>query len=130
VPRILRPGAIGAAEIEEVVEVPVLTGPGDDEDTPRVSGTLPGHYAPRTPLILVPAQRLAQEVATRVSQGLRVAVLGQEISRGPRASTICSGARAHRPKLRHDLYAHLRALDRPGDLILVERPRRRSRGRR
>jgi len=124
-PRILRPGAIGAAEIEEVVEVPVLTGPGDDEDTPRVSGSLPGHYAPRTPLILVPAERLAQEVAARVSQGLRVAVLGREIQPGTRAEHDLFWQRALTAPAgyAHDLYAHLRALDATeADLILVERP--------
>lgn len=123
--RILRPGAIGAAEIEEVLEQPVRSGPGTDEDTPRVSGSLPGHYAPRTPLVLVAADRLAQEVAARVSQGLRVAVLGREIQPARRVEhdvywqRALTGAAGYA----HDLYSHLRALDATDvDLILVERP--------
>jgi L-threonylcarbamoyladenylate synthase len=123
--RVLRPGAIGAAALEEVLEEPLRTGAGDDEDVPRAAGTLPAHYAPRTPLILVPAQRLTEEVAARVAQSLRIAVLGREVHPGSRAEHAVFWQRAlvEPAGYAHDLYAHLRALDAAGvDLILVERP--------
>src|SRR3546814_1587852 len=50
-PRILRPGAISRAQIEAIIG-PVADGV--DDDSPRASGTLAAHYAPRTPLRLLP----------------------------------------------------------------------------
>src|SRR5690606_9943261 len=55
-PRLLRPGSIGAAEIERALGRP-LAAPGGD--APRAPGTLAAHYAPETPLQLVEAGELA-----------------------------------------------------------------------
>ncbi len=53
-PRILRPGMIDRAAIEDVI------GPLADADPagPRVPGALEKHYAPRTPLVLLPRAAL------------------------------------------------------------------------
>lgn len=50
-PRILRPGFITAAQIEQVLQKPILIGQGDR--TVRVSGHLESHYAPQSPLKIV-----------------------------------------------------------------------------
>jgi L-threonylcarbamoyladenylate synthase len=49
-PRILRPGMISAEAIESVLHQKVLA---SDDKAPRVSGSLPSHYAPHTPSRLV-----------------------------------------------------------------------------
>ncbi len=56
-PRILRPGRISRAQVEAVI------GPladAVDGQAPRASGTLEKHYAPRTPLRLVPREALGE----------------------------------------------------------------------
>lgn len=125
-PRILRPGAISAAEIADLLERPVPIGAGaDDADLPRVSGSLPGHYAPHTPLILVEPDQLPEAVAARLAQGLNIAVLGREVRPEARPDHRLHWQRAltEPAGYAHDLYAHLRALDAAAvDLILVERP--------
>lgn len=50
VPRLLRPGAVTKAELEDVLGVPVGA---RDMDSPRASGTLERHYAPGTETLLV-----------------------------------------------------------------------------
>ncbi|MGB0128393.1 MAG: L-threonylcarbamoyladenylate synthase [Rhodocyclaceae bacterium] len=128
--RILRPGAVGADEIVDILGRPLRPVEEEDESDetlPRVSGSLPGHYAPRTPLLMVPPAALLAEVAARLAQGLNFAVLGRNVSPAPgqyhgvlwqRAITDPAG-------YAHDLYAHLRALDAAQvDLIMVEEPPR------
>lgn len=68
-PVLLRPGHIGAAELETAMGRPL----GErSAATPRHSGGLERHYAPRTPARLVPAYALDREIAARKG---RVAVL-------------------------------------------------------
>ncbi|MCL2075131.1 MAG: L-threonylcarbamoyladenylate synthase [Betaproteobacteria bacterium] len=63
---ILRPGVIAPAELEKAMRQPVhfRANAGEDADgqgmgqTPRVSGSLVSHYAPRTPLALCPSEEL------------------------------------------------------------------------
>jgi L-threonylcarbamoyladenylate synthase len=59
---LLRPGHIGAAQIEGVLGEPVHR---PDAAAPRASGTLKAHYAPHTPLELIDDARLA-----RLARGL------------------------------------------------------------
>lgn len=58
-PRVLRPGMITAARIEAVLRRGLAT---DQAGAPRVSGSLASHYAPRTPTVLVPGDRLVETV--------------------------------------------------------------------
>lgn len=125
-PTILRPGAITAADIARVIgRMPAQpTAPSVDEQAaPRVSGSLAAHYAPRTPLRLVPAEELLGQASSACRQGLRPAVLAHHCA-DPGDSRIVWRAGGDDPAgFAHDLYAQLRALDALGlDLILVEAP--------
>ena len=115
-PVLLRPGAIGRDDIERVIG----TRPGErDAHAPRASGTLASHYAPHTPLVLMEARRLADEL--RVGD----AVLA---FRGPpahRAASAWIEALADPVRYGHDLYRNLRELDRHrATRIVVEAPPR------
>ena len=105
-PQLLRPGVIGRAEIEAVLGAPVAGVAA--ASAPRVPGSTAQHYAPRTPLELVPAGGLADAVARATAEGLRVATLG--------CPPGCDAAAYGRA-----LYADLRRLDARGvDRLLVE----------
>lgn len=111
VPRILRPGVIGRAALEATLGTRVLEGGpagGEGSPTPRVPGSMAQHYAPRTPLTLVPAGTLAAAAAAAIARGERVATLAC-----PPHSDAAVYGRA--------LYATLRALDDGrADRLLVE----------
>jgi L-threonylcarbamoyladenylate synthase len=57
-PRVLRPGAISAAMIEEVTGLSTLSVDGQDEI--RVSGSLENHYAPAAKVLLCETPQLGQ----------------------------------------------------------------------
>ena len=128
-PRVLRPGAIGADRLARVLGAAVA-----EEDrrlprlaaaAPRVSGSLEQHYAPRRPLELVAAAELPARLAAL--RGRTVAVLGP-------AAEVGSDAESARVVLRlvaateptayaHDLYRWLHQLDASGaERILVAAP--------
>ncbi len=69
-PALLRPGSITRAELEAVLGVAV---PDAGRHAPRASGRLDSHYAPRTPLELVPPGQLAARI--NALRGTRLAVL-------------------------------------------------------
>ncbi len=88
-PVLLRPGAIESARIEAVLGTGTGTGTSGEPGrtgAPRAPGTLAAHYAPRTPMELVPAVRLADRVAELASQGVKLAVMSRS-RRGPRSRT-------------------------------------------
>jgi L-threonylcarbamoyladenylate synthase len=126
VPRILRPGSIGRAALAAAIGGPVAVA-GDDAVAPRVSGRVAGHYAPRTPLELVEADRLAAHAAGL--HPLRVGALAPEAdlaalpASGP-GSVALGIAAAPRPEdYARTLYANLRRLDAAAlDRILVAAP--------
>lgn len=118
-PALLRPGRIGAAELEAALgaPVPLATAP-----TQRAPGTLASHYAPATPLRIAPPERLLAEVADEIGRGRRVAVL----SRAPAPAGLAASWAAAPPDpeaYARALYATLRELDALGcDAIIVEEP--------
>jgi L-threonylcarbamoyladenylate synthase len=148
-PRLLRPGALPLSAVEsrlrvagarDPVTAPVgsrraeagavaggLTRRAENAAAPRAPGTLAKHYAPATPLRLVPADRLA-------SRGSRAAVIarfeeptaasdgaGAPASGGPRARWLRLPADAQ--GFARGLYAAIRLLDDGGaSEILVEEP--------
>ncbi len=131
VPEILRPGAITADDIARVIgRRPRVRGdsavdtPGaesSDDTVPRVSGALAAHYAPRTPLRLIPAAQLVEQAAILAGEGSRVAVLAHSAADPHDARLIWQTAAADPAAYAHDLYASLRALDTLGaDFILIE----------
>jgi L-threonylcarbamoyladenylate synthase len=109
--QLLRPGAITLSELERVVgEVVTET----SMQTPRVPGSSGAHYAPTTPLSVVPGGELEELVASLTQSGQRIGVLALQPPLGTyRLTTWINGGQ--RPaNYAHDLYAHLRVLDRAG----------------
>jgi len=118
-PLLLRPGVIGAAELAEVLGAPPE--PPTTANAPRASGTLPSHYAPATPLELVPAARLRERASELVARGERIAL----VTRDPHAlpSVKCMSLSPRPTVFARRMYAALRELDAARyDRILVEEP--------
>jgi len=119
-PALLRPGQLLGSEIERVLGMP-LAAPGIT--APRTPGTLAVHYAPATPLKLVPATALGDELTKLLNSDRRVAVLALDILPLKSAQLVWLTAPVAAADYAHDLYANLRWLDRACcDVILVERP--------
>ena len=121
-PTILRPGEIGPDAIAAVIgRRPAMRAPATAPagDTPRVSGSLAAHYAPRTPLTLVTSEALDSALA---AAGPDAAVIARRAaSAAPHRVWIQAPDSA--AGFAHDLYANLRALDALGaSEILVEAP--------
>ncbi|MBU2732314.1 L-threonylcarbamoyladenylate synthase [Acidithiobacillus ferridurans] len=118
-PRLLRPGAITLAEIEAVLEQPVIP---QGNDALRAPGMLCSHYAPRTPLYLVPTGHLKAEICRRLRQGQRVGVLAMPATQLPE-SCLRHHMPPHPAGWARELYAQLRALDQQGlDGLVIEAP--------
>ena len=123
-PVLLRPGHIDAEQIAAVLGVmPALP----DSTAPRASGTLASHYAPRTPVVVLPAAALADALFQLARSGRRVALMHHgEVETIADARQLASlAARAALPAdavgYAHDFYAALRRLDlHDADLILVQ----------
>jgi L-threonylcarbamoyladenylate synthase len=117
---LLRPGWITAAEIEAALGAALAA---SAAGTPRAPGTLPAHYAPRTPLVLVEGDRGLELAASLARQGKRIAVLALSPQRPPLEGLEWIAAPRDAAGYAHALYASLRRLDESGcDSILVERP--------
>jgi L-threonylcarbamoyladenylate synthase len=117
-PRILRPGRITREQIEGVLGEGIEDAPG--ADSPRASGTLEAHYAPRTPMLLLPREALEREAVQQRALGQRVALLALgTLPDGFAGEALPEQAQGYA----HGLYAALRALDAGGaHLLLVQRP--------
>ena len=116
-PRILRPGRITQAQIEAVIG-PV--GQEANASSPRASGTLEAHYAPSTPMLLLPRAALENEAREQAAFGKRIAVLALgALPAEASGLALPNDADAYA----HGLYAAMRRLDAGGQqLLLVERP--------
>jgi L-threonylcarbamoyladenylate synthase len=112
---LLRPGAIAVEALEQALGEPLAAA---DAQAPRASGTLERHYAPQTPLRLVPAHVLDAEIARA---GGRVAVLA--FSRPDERAACWLRMPRDAAGYARRLYAALRELDQSGCAqILVELP--------
>ena len=108
-PVILRPGAIIAEQLSLVLGEPVVVQASVASDTPRVSGALASHYAPRTPLQVLDSTSIAQAL-----QGTgRVAVIVREDA-GLQARPNVVVLAKHPAAYAHDFYRVLRELDSGG----------------
>jgi L-threonylcarbamoyladenylate synthase len=118
-PVLLRPGRISAFDIAHVIGVAPRM---PDTAAPRASGTLEAHYAPRTPVALVDATRLADTTHELLVAGRSVAVIRHSVE--PLANTAAQlRLPATADGYAHGLYAALRGMDAVGaDIILVETP--------
>lgn len=112
-PVVLRPGHITATQIAEVLQRDL--GHQQAENTPRVSGSLKAHYAPRTPLFLLSAEQISVLPAGNVVAVSfeRLAPVGVHNYQAPPTPTHYAS----------QLYAMLRSLDQQGyKAIYVQRP--------
>ncbi|GMV54210.1 MAG: threonylcarbamoyl-AMP synthase [Betaproteobacteria bacterium] len=120
-PRLLRPGAIARSDLAAAMGLAAdcLGGSGGrGPDHPRVPGSLPGHYAPRTPLLLLARASLQAHLIAAGPERDRIAIVCW-------SEPISSGWAWHLPDdpegYAHGLYAALRAADAaPVDRIWVE----------
>ena len=116
--RLLRPGAVTAGQIRAVVGE-LLTG--TNLQAPRVPGSTPSHYAPTTPMTIVPAGEIDAHAAALSEGGRRVAVLAQRLPLRSHKYVTWINAGRRPEQYGHDLYANLRTLDRAGcQQILVQ----------
>ena len=117
-PRVLRPGAVTPPMLEAIM------GKLDETlstEAPKVPGSLEAHYAPATPLRLVPPQALDAEAARLAAAGT-VVVLARH---APQSNAGFRWMRlpAEAATYGHDLYARLREADALGSAcILIETP--------
>jgi L-threonylcarbamoyladenylate synthase len=117
--RLLRPGAVTREQLEAVLGAPLG---GSEAGTPRVSGALEKHYAPRTPLDLVPPGEVAGRVAAAAPRA--VAVLAPDWAVRATPNLRLHLLAADRPSdYARTLYENLRQLDASGAArIIVSEP--------
>jgi len=122
VPVLLRPGAIGAADIARVLGcAPEMAAA--QAEAPRVSGSLEAHYAPRTPLQLVSSDGLLFALRNALVAGEKVAVLAPTAQAISHDLVSWMQSPAEPAGFAHGLYASLRELDALGCVrILVQQP--------
>jgi L-threonylcarbamoyladenylate synthase len=130
-PVLLRPGSLGAAQIEAAAGEPLRE---RDAQAPRASGTLAAHYAPRAKVRLMNREQILAGLDV-LQAGLSSAskpapadrVVLAVYSRGPRPvarpGVLWRGMPASPMAVAHELFAVLRELDdTPVPLIWVEMP--------
>ncbi len=119
-PVLLRPGKIHSLQIAEVIgRMPEMS----DATAPRASGTLASHYAPSTPVVIVPEKDLISVLEQLEKQNVRVALLHYSSLSADRKQALVrqTGLFCSPDVYSHQLYASLRELDRyRADVILVE----------
>lgn len=107
--RLLRPGYITRSQIERVVG-PLLTG----GPAPRAPGDRAQHYAPSTPLEIVPWDALEARVGEFIERHEKVAVLAMRPPLNTRRNMTWINAGKKPEAYAHNLYSNLRTLDRAG----------------
>ncbi len=116
--RVLRPGRYGSDVLAAILQGAINEGA--IATSPRVSGSLSRHYAPRTPSERVARARLEARLRRAEADGERVRILA--IGSLPQQAEGLVMAGDAETYARH-LYAALRALDAEGaDRILIETP--------
>jgi L-threonylcarbamoyladenylate synthase len=121
-PVLLRPGHISASQIGAVLGVEPAH---PDASAPQVSGSLKAHYAPRTPLYVLPPAQLLSRVENTQTEG-RVAAVAFHAPRAAAGGGVDWYTCSADPQIyARDLYAMLRDLDQRGyAAILFEQPPR------
>lgn len=119
-PRLLRPGAITVEQLEAVLERRLSAA---NDASPRASGTLASHYAPRTAARLLSRERLLSELAGARKSRLRIAVLAYSIEPPPGFDGVWLSAPDEAAAYARRLYASLRTLDAAAaDEMWIEAP--------
>ena len=116
-PRLLRPGFITRSQLEKVVGSVGVRGDASDTadaENPRVPGDRTLHYAPLTPLAIVPIEELERRAGEITARREKVAVLALRppLQTQRHMTWINAGKKAD--TYAHNLYNHLRTLDRAG----------------
>jgi L-threonylcarbamoyladenylate synthase len=121
--RLLRPGGISAPQLRAKLGERLLLGA--SLESPRVPGSTRSHYAPITPLIVVPAGEIDHFAATLSEGGRRVAVLAQRLPLKAHKYVTWINAGSKAEHYARDLYANLRTLDRAGcrQILVQDVPR-------
>lgn len=117
-PRLLRPGGVPVAAVEQVLGAPLAVA---GHDAPRAPGRKASHYAPRAHVKLMKRREMIEALGSH--KGRRIAALALEVPMPRLAPALQRVVPAVSAKYAHELYAALRALDaaKP-DVILVEQP--------
>jgi L-threonylcarbamoyladenylate synthase len=114
--RLLRPGFITRSQIEQVAGDLTVGGP-----LPRAPGDRALHYAPSTPLEIVPSDDLEARAGGMVARQEKVAVLAMRPPLETKRYMTWINAGKKPDAYAHNLYNHLRTLDRAGCVrILVQ----------
>jgi len=109
---------VTAAQLRQVVGELVS---GADSVSPRVPGSTPTHYAPNTPMTIVPAGEIDAQADAASAGARRVAVLAQRLPLRAHKFVTWINAGRKPESYGRDLYANLRTLDRAGcHRILVQ----------
>lgn len=127
---VLRPGGIPLASLAEVLGDNVVLPDGIRVTRVRVPGSLASHYAPATPLELLPGEALWQRALELRTRQLRVAVVSWSASGREKHSKASDDKNILEVTMSADalqygslLYATLRNLDNDGfDWLLIEAP--------
>jgi len=124
-PRLLRPGHITPEQIAEVIgvmpELPAAKPGTVGAEVPRVSGSLDAHYAPLTPMRVVPGAQLPSVVNALNAQGTSFGVLACSRQAGLVQNHSLRQLPSDPEGYARGLYAALRELDQLGnELIVVE----------
>ena len=116
--RLLRPGSVTAQQLRAVVGE-LFLGPGGD--SPRVPGGTATHYAPTTPMTIVPSGEVDAQADAASSGGRRIAVLAQRLPLRSHKTVTWINAGRKPENYARDLYNNLRTLDKAGcQRILVQ----------
>ena len=107
--RLLRPGSITRSQLEQVVGALAVGG-----FTPRAPGDRALHYAPSTPLEIVPSDDLEVRAGEIVAREDKVAVLAMRPPLHTERHMTWINAGKKPDTYAHNLYNHLRTLDRIG----------------
>ncbi len=120
-PMLLRPGRISAQDIEQALGAPLVV---DTAAPPRAPGMLAAHYAPHTPVTLVPAAALYEQTMGLLRRGRQVAVLAHSMPPPTSNEKLVWILRpGDAAGYAHELYANLRRLDQAQcSVILIEQP--------
>jgi L-threonylcarbamoyladenylate synthase len=107
--RLLRPGFITRSQLEQVVGPLMVGGP-----VPRAPGDREVHYAPSTPLEIVASDDLEVRAGEIVAREEKVAVLAMRPPLQTQRHMTWINAGKKPDAYAHNLYNHLRTLDRTG----------------
>jgi L-threonylcarbamoyladenylate synthase len=119
-PAILRPGGITPEQIAAVLQSP-LSAP--TASAPRVSGSMPSHYAPRARVEIVSPAELRARAEELAARGERVAVFSRDPQTSASKNVIMLTIPSSDEEWGASLYASLRRVDELGcDAALVTLP--------